>query len=79
MTSLGHHHHVPNHANLVAVAVAVLSLLGTFYVEATHHDQDNEHRISVLEAHQPDLDKKVDHIQQQVDKLVYQLLGDKPR
>jgi len=58
-----------------AVIIAALcSLGGSIYIQATHHDQDNEHRISVLESHRQDDNDRLDRIEHKLDQLVEHLI-----
>lgn len=59
----------------LALILAALSMFGTLWIEYTHNDKDNAQRITALEAHRADDQKQLDHIQEQVDKLVDRLVG----
>jgi hypothetical protein len=67
--------HQPAGLTWGAIVLAGLSGLGTMYVQFTHNDRENAVRISALEAHRTDDAGKLDHIQEQVDKLVAWALG----
>lgn len=61
-----------------AVILAGLSFLASFYVEYTHNDKATAQRVTALEVHQVDDNKKLEHIESQVDKLVDWALGKRP-
>lgn len=61
----------------VALILAGLSLIGTIYMEYSRNDRENLTRIAKLEQAREDTDKKIDHIERQVDKLVEWAIGKK--
>ena len=61
----------------VTIGIAALALVFSLLVEYTHNDKDNANRISALESHRADDKGQLDHIQQQVDKLVDWVIGKK--
>ena len=63
------------HAAFIALIMAGLSMIGTLWMEFGHNDREVAQRVSTLEAHRNDDEKKIDHIQEQVDKLVQWAMG----
>lgn len=62
-------------AAVLALFMAGLSMIGTLWMEFGHSDRELSQRVSGLEAHRNDDEKKIDHIQEQVDKLVQWAMG----
>lgn len=60
---------------IIPFVIAGLSMLGTVYTSITHNDKDLSSRVTALEAHREDDSQKLDHIQQQLDRLVTSVLG----
>lgn len=61
-------------ADWLAIALALVSLGGTLYIEATHNDRENAGRISALEQSRTDTTSRLDRIENKVDRLVDGLL-----
>jgi hypothetical protein len=61
-----------------AIIAAVLALLGSVYIEATHTDRENATKISALESHRQDDNDRLGRIETKLDQLVDRLLGQKP-
>lgn len=61
----------------LTVALMALGMLGAAFTSYNSGQNKIATRVTALEAHQTDRDAKVDHIQEQVDRLVQWALGDK--
>lgn len=62
-------------AQIIALILSALALLGTAMMEYTHTDKENAVRISKLEAHDEDRSQRLDRIESKLDKLVDWALG----
>lgn len=62
---------------LLPIAIATASLLASGYNAYERNDKALGNRITAIETHYADGDKRLDHIQSQVDKLVEWALGHK--
>lgn len=51
------------------LALAIISLIGSLYVNVTRNDRDNAQRVTALEAKQTDTTARLDRIENKVDKL----------
>lgn len=60
--------------NWLAVALAILSLVSSIYLQASRNDRENTARISALEAHQGDSVQRLDRIETKVDAILIYLL-----
>jgi hypothetical protein len=60
---------------LLAIVLAGLSLLGTLYIEFSHNDREIAAAISALQTHQADETRRLDRIENKLDKLVTWALG----
>lgn len=62
-----------------AIILALVSLIGTGYVEYTHTDRETVQRVSALETHKTDTDRRLDRIEEKIDKLIEWAIGEKPK
>lgn len=62
--------HTKRALDWIPLLVAALALAGQLYMEATHNDKANAVAISKLEGHREDDDKRLDRIENKVDRVL---------